>query len=105
MLLGSKFYADKQYNLNTKTRPVCKQCAYVSAEDVLKIRAKRTELELKAKGKEGGQCGKCKIKLGDGPRWWVCGKCGLECKAFCHRAWGRKEEGIKDGVLMGEEAV
>jgi len=77
----------------------------LNAQDVLNIRAKRTEHELKVKGKEGGQCGKCAIKLGDGPRWWVCGKCGLECRAICHRAWGRKEKGVKDEVLVGEEAV
>jgi hypothetical protein len=105
MLMGSKYYVDKQVNLKTKTRAVCKQCAFLAAEDVLKIRAKRTEYELRLKRKERGKCGRCAVQLGAGPRWWLCGVCNLECRAVCHNAWGRKEKGVTDEVLVGEEAV
>lgn len=84
---------------------MCRQCAYLSEKEVFAARKKRTERELRDRGKEEGGCGKCKGALGGGPRWWVCGKCGLECTAFCHSAWARKEKGGKESVIVGDEAV
>jgi hypothetical protein len=72
--------------------------------EVLVIRQKRTEFELREKDKGVGKCGKCTRELGEGVRWWICDRCALECRAVCHSAWGRKEKDGKDEVV-GEEAV
>ena len=44
----------------------------------------RRELRVKTEAR-GGECGRCGTKLwGWGPRWWVCGYCGKECRDGCH---------------------
>jgi hypothetical protein len=104
MYCGSLFYSSKQTRLVGVIRPVCKQCAYMAEADVLAIRQKRTECELREKDKGMRNCWKCTRELGGGVRWWISDCCGLECRAVCHSAWRGKEKGGKDEVV-GEEAV
>ncbi|KAF2705816.1 hypothetical protein K504DRAFT_439067 [Pleomassaria siparia CBS 279.74] len=112
---GPAFYSSRQRALPLITRHICLHCAYLTEEQVLEQRKKRTESEVRGTGKRGeDKCKKCAVELGGGPRWWVCGKCNLECGSWCHGAWGKnkkkkkkkkKEKMHGEMILVGEDAV
>ncbi|KAF2680135.1 hypothetical protein K458DRAFT_107330 [Lentithecium fluviatile CBS 122367] len=59
---------------------------------------------------DGRHCGKCKIELGSGMRWWVCGICRGECRDSIHPAfvkrremWDVDVEKAEDKDVLGEK--
>jgi hypothetical protein len=52
----------------------------------------KAEYMLRDQPVDGRHCGKCKVELKSGMRWWVCGQCSGECRDGIHPAFVRREE-------------
>jgi hypothetical protein len=105
---GSVYYA-RNPSASSVSRMICRDCSLRSVDELIDMKEKKTNFELKkglqCDGQRWTKCDRCKTALGTGPRWWVCSiqGCGKECRSVVHKGWGRKEK--DNGSCVGEEAV
>ena len=70
---------------------VCRDCKGLSNGELLGRRERRDREEALFLMQMGVSCGSCGVGLPErGPRWWVCGTCGRECRDRVHPAWAGK---------------
>lgn len=67
-------------------RGLCEQCVRLETHQIQAARQRRTNFELKDV-RRAVACLKCSKQLQNGPIWWVCSSCKLECTSSCHPSW------------------
>jgi hypothetical protein len=78
---------------DSSPRDLCSTCAAEGTEKLLERRAEIEAIEME--NQESGRvvCALCRRQMGVGPRWWICGVCGVSCDSGLHVAWvGRKNK-------------
>lgn len=71
--------------LTQAPQTLCEQCSLMDAKDIGKRRDERERKTLALLAGQAIRCANCQGELPvNGPRWWVCDICRLECVDSCH---------------------